>query len=72
MPTPEETAQTPAAAPAPRPPLQHETNPESLATFLAALRQAPPTPPVPPADGETNGARIYEAVKQELERGQTK
>ena len=54
------------------PPLQHETNPESLATFLAALRQAPPTPPVPPADGETNGARIYEAVKQELERGQTK
>ena len=54
------------------PPLQHETNPESLATFLAALRQAPPTQPAPPAAGETNGARIYEAVKQELERGQTK
>lgn len=68
MPTPEETAQTPA----PMPPLQHETNPESLATFLAALRQAPPTQPAPPAAGETNGARIYEAVKQELERGQTK
>ena len=49
------------------PPLQHDTAPESLATFLAALRQSPAAQPAPPAAGETNGARIYEAVKKELD-----
>ena len=49
------------------PPLQPETTPQSLAAFFAALRQNPSTPPAPPAPGETNGARIYEAVKNELD-----
>jgi len=48
-------------------PLQNETTPQDLAAFFVALRQAPPVPSVPPAEGETNGAHIYEAVKKELD-----